>query len=535
MKKRRILYLILITILLGVYYLLVGINMFHAGYHNHESLFYVEKARIIFDGNGDRLKVIGLTSPIMPFYGVMSLTWLQSFGISPVLLPIIASCIGTAILFLVIGICVIKTTNENFFILILLILFVFHPGILFTACSGKGIYISLIFFFLFFYNIFRFYYSNTTFHISIASILLVILVFCDYRFIWVTLFFIPLIISIAIQSLNLSEKQSVFRLFMSFNNPSLRRKLVNKTFAMYVIIFILPIISIFCYKVLNQTHANDFNYFNDNPYATWSVFVDKLESSITPVISNYTIPEVSFLTSVRVLVFCPLILLGAYFFRSNTQHLITIMIPFGLLEFFKIKYDNTFLSIEYYLIFLVMSFLTVVFKGHIISRRIGYKILISMLVAIQLYTGYYYLKNSFIESERNFISTLNRSNTSENAYDEYKDVASYINHLPRNSQVLVDDANAYPVVSFVKDIHNLTLPYQSSFLSAIENPNKYVDYVLITSVDNSVGGFTQLNYKYKAIMEKKNELRLYPVYTSDNWVVLKVASKPNAPSDFIDY
>jgi len=360
-------------------------------------------------------------------------------------------------------------------------------------------------------------------------------VFCDYRFIWITLFFIPLIISIAIQSLNLSEKQSVFRLFMSFNNPSLRRKLVNKTFAMYVIIFILPIISIFCYKVLNQTHANDFNYFNDNPYATWEVLVDKLESSITPVIDNYNIPEVSFLTSVRVLVFCPLILLGAYFFRSNTQHLITILIPFGLLEFFKIKYDNTFLSIEYYLIFLVMSFLTVVFKGHIISRRLGFKALISMLMVIQIYTGYYFLKNSFIESEKNFISTITRSNVSEDSYDEYKDVASYINHLPHNSQVLVDDANAYPVVSFVKDIHSLTLPYQSSFLSAIENPNKYVDYVLITSFDNTVGGFTQLNYKYKAIMENKNDIRLYPVFSSDNWVILKVTTARNASSDYIDY
>lgn len=532
MKKRRLLYLVLISILLGVYYLIVGINMFHAGYHNHESLFYVEKARIIFEGAGDRLKVIGLTSPIFPFYGMLPFV---SLPVNATLAPIIASAIGTAILFLVIGICVIKTTNENFFILILLILFVFHPGIIYTACSGKGIYLSLIFFFLFFYNIFRFYYSNTTFHISIASMLLVVLVFCDYRFIWITLFFIPLIISIAIQSLNLSEKQSVFRLFLSFNNPSLRRKLVNKTFAMYVLIFILPIISIFCYKILNQTHANDFNYFNDNPYATWEVLVDKLESSITPVIANYQIPETSFLTSVRVLIFCPLILLGAYFFRSNTQHLITILIPFGLLEFFKIKYDNTFLPMQYYLIFVVMSFLAVIFKGHIISRRWAYKALISVLVTIQIYTGYYFLKNSFIESEKNFILTFKSNNGSTDSYDEYKDVASYINHLPHNSQVLVDDANAYPIVAFVKDIHTVTLPYQSSFLSAIENPNKYVDYVLITSFDNPVGGFTQLNYKYKAVMEHKNDIRLYPVYSSENWIILKITTAPNAGSDYIDY
>ncbi|RKR80049.1 hypothetical protein BDD43_0138 [Mucilaginibacter gracilis] len=532
MKKRRLLYLIAISILLAIYYLIVGINMYHAGYHNHEALFYVEKARIIFEGAGDRLKVIGLTSPIFPFYGVLPIVGAK---FSYALAPIFASAIGTALLFLIIGLCVIRTTNENFFVLLLIILFTLHPGILYTACSGKGIYLSLIFFFLFFYNIFRFYYSNTTFHISIASIIFVILIFCDYRFIWITLFFIPLIISIAIQSLNLGEKQSIFRLFLSFNSPSLRRKLVNKTFAMYVIIFILPIISIFCYKVLNQTHANDFNYFNDNPYASWVVLVDKLECSITPVIDNYKIPEVSFLTSVRMLVFCPLIILAAYFFRSNTQHLLTILIPFGLVEFFKIKYDNTFLPMQYYLIFLVISFLTLVFKGHLISRHVGYKVLISVLVGVQIYTGYYFLKNSFIESEKNFLTFNRNSNGSSDAYDEYKDVASYINHLPRNSQVLVDDANAYPIVAFVKDMQAITLPYQSSFLSAIENPNKYVDYVLITTFENPVGGFTQLNYKYKDIMEKKNDIRLYPVFESDNWIVYKITTARNASSDYLDY
>ena len=519
MKKRRLLYLILISILLAVFYLVLGINMLHAGYHNHESLFYIEKARIIWEGAGDRLKTIGLTSPILPFYGMMSFV-----GISYTYAPVIASAIGTALLFLTIGICVIKTTNENFFVLVLLVLFVFHPGILFVACSGKGIYMSLIFFFLFFYNIFRFYYSNTTFHISVASMILVLLIFCDYRFIWMTLFFIPLIVSISIQSLNLSEKQSIFRLFLSFNNPSLRRKLVNKTFALYVIIFILPLISIFCYKILNQTHANDFNYFNENPYATWRVLLDKLESSIAPVNGNYLLPEVSFLISIRVALFCPLILLGAYFFRSNTQHLITILIPFGLLEFFKIKYDNSFLSIDYYLIFLILSFLTLIFKGHLISRRIGYKFLIGFLVLVQIFTGFYYLRNSFIESEKNFILTLERANPSADSYDEYKDVANFINALPRNSLVLIDDANAYSVVSYVKNIHELTLPYQASFLSAIENPNKYVDYVLVTSFDNPVGGFTQLNYKYKNIMEKRSDIRLAPVFESDNWVLYKVVA-----------
>ena len=160
--------------------------------------------------------------------------------------------------------------DDDFYLLLLIVLFIFHPGLLYSACSGKSIYLVLIFFYLFFYHILRFYSSNTTFHVSIASICLVMLVFCDYKFIWLTLFFIPLVLFIATQSLNLGEKETDIPVVQSFNNPALRRKLINKTFAIYIILFILPLASILIYKMLNLTHANDFDYFLESPYATWT-------------------------------------------------------------------------------------------------------------------------------------------------------------------------------------------------------------------------------------------------------------------------
>jgi len=104
-------------------------------------------------------------------------------------------------------------------VVILLIIFLLHPGMLFAATSGKSIALIMLFFFMFFFNLLKFYSSNTTFHVSIASISLVLLIFCDYKFIWLTLFFIPLVLSITIKSLNLGEQESIFRLFISFNNP----------------------------------------------------------------------------------------------------------------------------------------------------------------------------------------------------------------------------------------------------------------------------------------------------------------------------
>ena len=189
--KNQSKYLLLITVLLAVYYVVCGIYLNQLGYYSQEGLFYVEKTKIILDGVGNRLKVMGLTAPLLPFY--------TSFIFSiknNILAPLIASSICTAALFYLMAWSLVKRVGDIFYLLVLLIIFLFHPGILYAATSGKSIAMVLIFFFLFFLNLLKFYRSNTTFHVSIASICLVILIFCDYKFIWLTLFFIPLVLFI---------------------------------------------------------------------------------------------------------------------------------------------------------------------------------------------------------------------------------------------------------------------------------------------------------------------------------------------------
>jgi len=522
MKQSKSLYLVLITVMLAVYYLCCGIYLNNLGYTNPESLFYIEKAKIVFEGVGNRIKVMGLTAPILPFYGTFIFT---SFNF--ILAPVVASAIGTALLFYIMASTLLKRFANDFYLLVLLVLFIFHPGILYTACSGKGIYLVLIFFFLFFLNLLKFYRSNTTFHISIASICLVILVFCDYNFIWLTLFFIPLVLSIAIQSLNLSEKESIFRLFLSFNSPSLRRKLISKTFALYIIIFILPIASIICYKLLNLTHANDLNYFLESPYATWTVLANKINYDqlyLNPAVSILP-QEVSLLISVKALIFCPLILVAIYLFRSSTYQILTILTPFAFIEFLHIKYDKVSLVYEYYLIFMILALLGILFKARVGKKQFGLKALIALLVVVQIYTGYIFLKTSMVADEQNFISILENRNT-DDSQKENHDVAAYLNSLPSNARVLVDDAIAYPIVAFVTNIKQLTMPYQESFASAIESPDKYDDYILITTQKNIANGYTQINDKYIFILRQDNSsLNLRKIYETDNWALYEVLNK----------
>jgi len=510
-------YLLLITILLAIYYIAGGIYLNRLGYFSQEALFYIEKSKLVLGGLGDRLKVMGLTAPILPFY--------TSFIFSPinsVLAPVIASSICTAILFYMMASALIKRVKDLFYLLVLLIVFIFHPGILYAACSGKSIAMVLIFFFLFFINLLKFYRSNTTFHVSIASICLVLLIFCDYKFIWLTLFFIPLVLSITIQSLNLSEQESIFRLFLSFNNPSLRRKLINKTFALYIILFVLPIACVICYKLLNLTHANDLNYFNESPYATWTVLADKLTFDQLSTTSVYQLPENSLLISVKILMFCPLIVVAVYLFRNSTYQILTLLTPFAFVEFLHIKYDKVFLVNEYYLIFLILSLLCILFKSQTIRNQAVLKLVVGILVLVQLYTGYVFLQSSSIGEERNFVSILfNRANDVQQ--NDNRELANYINHLPKDSRVLMDDAIAYPIVAFTKDMHNVTLPYEGVFLSAIEAPDKYDDYILLATDKNEVTGFTQLNDKYLPVIKKANSsLRLKRVYETNDWILYKI-------------
>lgn len=521
MRSRNLFFLI-ITLILAIYYLYCGIYLNHLGYANAESLFYIEKARIIFEGIGNRIKVMGLTAPILPFY----CTFLFTSVDKGILAPVIASGIGTALLFYIMARTLLRRTTGFFYTLLLVLLFIFHPGILYVACSGKGIYLCLIFFFLFFLNILKFYRSNTTFHISIASICLVILVFCDYKFIWLSLFFIPLILSIAIQSLNLSEKESIFRLFLSFNTPSLRRKLFSKTFALYIILFILPIASIFCYKLLNLTHANDMNYFLESPYATWNVLQDKLQYDQISISTNSFLPsEISVLISVKALIFCPMILFAIYLFRESTYQILTILTPFAFIEFLHIKYDKVFLDYEYFMIFVVLAYLCVMFKIHAVRKQVLTKIVLSAFLIIQIFTGYYFLKNSNVSDEKNFYIAL-RDRQTNSSQQNNLDAAAALNSLPTDGKVLVDDAIAYPVVAYVDHTQQLTMPYQDDFAGAIESPEKYDDYLLIATAKNQNTGYTQINNKYVEIIKLNNDhLKLHTIFENSDWVLYQIVSR----------
>jgi len=130
-----------------------------------------------------------------------------------------------------------------------------------------------------------------------------------------------------------------------------------------------------------------------------------------------------------------------------------------------------------------------------------------------------------IGEEKDFISILFNRQPSE-AQTSNRDVASFINGIPSTSKILIDDAIAYPVVASVKNIKQLTMPYQDEYSSAIEAPEKYDDYILVATAKNIATGYTQLNDKYVAYIERLNSaLYLRIVYEGDDWILYQIAAK----------
>jgi len=118
---------------------------------------------------------------------------------------------------------------------------------------------------------------------------------------------------------------------------------------------------------------------------------------------------------------------------------------------------------------------------------------------------------------------LNRNE--DDTQNDNRDLADYINSLPSSSNVLVDDAVAYPVAAYINNTRQLTMPYEDEFTSAIETPDKYDDYVLIATAKNPVTGYTQVNDKYITTIQTINSrLKFRKVFENDNWVLYHILS-----------
>lgn len=511
--------------LLG-YYLMVSWVLHRTGYEHSEALFIAEKIKLLFEADKNTLLTIGTTFPSLIFLSSVVFT---PFGYP--FAPVLASITFSVMLFFILIADFSKSKlPQRVFLPMLLLLFVFHPGLIYAATSGRGVASILLFFYLVFRSLFRYYQTQTTFYLSMASIYLSCLIFCDYNFIWLLLSFFPFIFLVSLEGLKISKEQPpVIQYFESINNKSQRRKLANRTVAIYIIVFLLPVGALFLFRTLNYYHAGDATYFLTSQYANWHVTGNE---SIGSMIANgdnvdvlNIIVQTQLVFQTYVLLLTPLLLLVFFIYKGNLYELFTLLAPFILMSIILLDYQY-YITIEYYLIFLVLALLGICFYA---GKKYNVKLLYPVIMAVailNIFTGIYYFKKTGDKEELAFFTSLKKASkqwkSNRGASEEYQ-LAAYISDIADEThKILMDDAAAYKIMAHLRSLKPVIMPIDNNFITIVENPRVGAKFICVAKANNLLRSFTVLNDYNIHLMETRQQIIPILMYETKNWAIYKI-------------
>ena len=513
---------IFIALLLLVYYILMAWVLHRTGFEHSEAMFVAEKIKLLFETNDNILLTLGTTFPTLIFLSSIVFT---PFGYPYA--PILASTAFTTVLFFLLLVDFGKSKLPfRVYLPMLLLIFVFHPGIIYAATSGRGVASILLFFYLLFRSLFRYYQSQTSYFLAMASIYLSCLVFCDYNFIWLLLAFFPFIFLVSLEGLKLKKDQPpVLQYFESLNNRSQRRKLANRTLAIYIIVFLLPIGALFLFKSLNLAHAGDSTYFLNSQYANWHVTGNESVGNLiaSGIVDNVT-EQNHIVFQVYILLLTPLLLLLFVLFKGNLYELFTLIAPFILLSIILLD-NQVYLTVEYYLIFLVLALLGIgVYAGKKYRTKFLYPIIMAVAIT-NIFTGIFYFKHSSDREEKQFFLSLKKASKwkDERQTSEEYQLAAYISDITDDThKILMDDAAAYKIMAHLRTLKTVILPMNLNFITIVENPKLGARYVCVAKVVNRLRSFTVLNDYNIHQMEIRQQFKPILMYETENWAIYKI-------------
>ena len=513
---------ILVALFLLVYYIILSWMLHRTGYEHSEAMFVAEKIKLLFESDENTLLTLGTTYPSIVF---LSSALFTPFGYTYA--PLLASTTLTTLLFYFLSTDFEKSKlPRRVFLPVLLLLFLFHPGIIYAAITGRGVAATLLFFYLLFRSLFRYYQSQTSFYLSMASIYLSCLVFCDYNFIWLLLAFFPFIFLVSLEGLKISKEQPpILQYFETLNIRSQRRKLANRTIAIYVIVFLLPFGALYLFKTLNFYHAGNAIYFLTSQYANWHVTGNESVGSLiaTGVVNNVT-EQTQIVFQVYILLLTPLLVLLFFLFKGNLYELFTLIAPFILVSILLLD-NQYYITIEYYLIFLVLALLGIcVYAGKKYKTKFLYPILVGVTL-INVYTGIFYFKHSSDGEERKFFTSVRAMrhwNSERGTSEEYK-IAAYISDITDDThKILMDDAAAYKIMAHLRSLKSVVMPVNNNFITIVENPKLGARFVCIAKAGNKLRSFTVLNDYNIHQMELRSEFRPLLMFETDNWAIYRI-------------
>ncbi len=515
----------ILALILLVFYLVLSWILHRTGFEHSENLFVAEKLKILFESNENTLLTIGTTFPSLVFLSSLVFT---PFGF--LFAPILASIAITTSLFYTL-LNDFKETSKlprEIYLPLMLLLFFLHPGLIYTAISGRGVAAILLCFYYVFRSLFRYYRTQTTFYLSMASIYLSCLVFCDFNFIWLILGFLPFVVLVSLEGLKINKDSApIIQYFESINNNSQRRKLTNRAVAIYIVVFLLPICALLLFRFLNLTHAGDATYFLTSQYANWHVLGNvPIGQLLNSGEANNVKLQTQLVFQVYVLFLNPLVILTFFYFRGKLYELFTLIAPFILMTILIINMQYYF-TIEYYLIFLILALLGLSFyAGKKFTKKINW-FLIFIVGLLNVFTGIYYFKKTDDKEEKKFYTSIKDYKNwlgTKTVSEEYE-MAAYISSIVDvNNKVLIDDAAAFEIIAHMKSLEGTVMPLNKNFITIIENPIIGVRFMCIAKSNNKLKTFTVLNAYNLEQMRVRGQFTSQIMFETEHWGVYRLFS-----------
>ncbi|MCX6206218.1 MAG: hypothetical protein NTZ19_08205 [Bacteroidetes bacterium] len=514
----------ILAIFLIAYYVLISWLLRRHGFEHSSELFYSEKLFLLFNASQNTILTLGFTFPTTVF-----LSSLLFVPLGYLFAPIAASIVTMALLFYLL---IDEFENHSqfpwkLFVPIIFLIFLLHPMFVFAAIMGREKAIIALVAFLIFRSFFRYYRQPVTYHIAMASIYIGCFIFSNFEFVWVVLTFFPFIFLISLEGMLIARNESpLFQYYESLNNRSQRRKLANRTASLYLIIFLLPLMAVVLFRSLNAQFAGSATYFLDSQYANWKITGNQIKGYVDFNVGrdNY-IYQTQIVIQGFILFLTPLYIAALVLFRGKLYELFTILAMMLYFSFLILSYKFV-LTLGYYLLFIPIALVSICYYGtsKYSVKKASWIFAVSSILTIVM--GYYFFKHSDSEEEKSFSKEMGSIYTywqGPRLFSESEMVAHYISGIATDeNKILIDDASAYPIVVHIGNLKGIVLPHQKTFITIVENPSKFVKYMLIAKETNPTQNLTVLNEFNLIKFKTEKNLKVLLMYETKNWLIYQI-------------
>ncbi|MEN9918077.1 MAG: hypothetical protein RL662_513 [Bacteroidota bacterium] len=506
---------LLITMLLACYYIYLAINLQTEGWYTPESLFFSEKASLLFSGENNTLKISLFTYPLIGFLVSLPFSLLDTLSG-----PVIASSLGMA------GICfyllrAFRQQNMGYFLQVAtLMLFVLHPSIVYAAISGSGDYITIFVLIIFYVTLFHYLSKGSTFHLAISSILLSVILLVDYKLLWVGIFVFPILVVASVNRMNLQEQTFLSKIRQICRDKTLFNEFSLSIFSRVFLFYVLPIIMVMAHIILNQLYTDSPYYFIESLYANVDAH-EILKGSNTLFGSpNVIYASLWVVIGYFSLTIAPLFVLTIYLIRRNSSQLFILFSFILLLALQVLIYPFIPKGVLFvaFIFILMLSINESNWHKHQ-SSFTKYTLLIAVIVGIV--GSYYTIDKQRIWAEK-VITDIVLTNSIPEVYKEEKRIVDFIQkNVKDDARILSDDANTFQIVALYNNPKRFILPYHQQYKQIKQNPVSRIQYILVSRPDKFFMLTSELSLQFYNTMAK-DKTDYYPIFESEKWVIYEV-------------